>query len=203
MIKLRGKASVAIMPKLSNEEFENLYTKNRVIVRNYVMGFIKSSIPLFTYEECGDLINEIFLTVHEAWEKFDGRCSETTYVIAVAKRYLSNERRKRIRRKEIEEDAAKQRMLEPEEGEEIDKEKLTIIRERQAILKEVIEELEKKDEKLAYVIKLYRQDFTDKEIGERLNTPGKTIFHWRNKALEILKELLKKRGFESLEELID
>jgi RNA polymerase sigma factor (sigma-70 family) len=218
------------MPVLNKKEFEELYIKNYRVVQSCVARFIGRNIPLFSHDECEDLINDVFIAVHGAWLNFDGKCSNTTYLVAVAKKCLQNELRKRIGRKEkdkvlvahqqqpeipikdlekgLKEEMQKseaEQYIKPESRKEpaIDLDKFTVRSEARAVIKELIQEIQKQDKRLADVINLYWLGFTDREIGERLNIPGKTISHWRIKAFESFKRLLKKRGIKSLEDILE
>lgn len=219
------------MPVLKKKEFEELYIKDYQRVRNRVARFIKSSSPLFTPEECEDLIHDIFTTLPGAWKNYDPeQRTKTDFLMAVGTMFLKSERRKRITRKDKQKllmaherephisikDLEKQLEEEkqkiegeqyiraaPEKEKVIDGRTLIIRREQKRILIESIEELEKQDKKLAEVIELHWLHFTDEEIGRRLNIPGKTIFRWREKAFELCKKLLKKRGIQSLDDIIE
>lgn len=212
------------MAGLSKKDFENLYLQSYRVVRNCVFRFVRGYVPLFSFDECEDLIQEVYKEVFESWENFRGECSETTFVVAVAKNFLKNEFRKRLRRSRLakeqqptsrtkgfekpeeasQEDEPSQYMsVEPEKGRLDNEEKDIIRRQQKRIVEELINELGKQDEKLADVIKLYISGFTDKEIGERLTLPGKTVFHWRNKAFEIFKKILKGKGIKSLDDVLE
>ncbi len=213
------------MISLSKEEFEKLYLQSYPAARNCVVKFIKSYTPLFTFDECEDLIQDVFKEVLESWEIFEGRCSPTTFVVAVAKNFLKNELRKRARRSRLameqqrdvlvkdfekteeepirEDEPLQHAGVKLEKGRLDDEEKDVIRRQQKRIVEELINELEEQDEKLADVIKLYILGFTDKEIGERLILPGKTVFHWRNKAFELFKKILKGKGIKSLDDVLE
>lgn len=175
------------------------------------------------------MIHEIFITVYKSWENFEGKCSETTYVVAVAKMFLKGERTKRLRQKrkaqllttpyqqsnrqtesfeKIAEEGSGEDQLTQYTGfksqreQAIDNETIIVKRQAKTILEELIGELEKEDEKLPRVLNLYLSGLTDEEIGRVLNTPGKTVFHWRNRAFELLKKSLNKRGIASLGDIL-
>lgn len=208
------------MPELCKKEYERLYIEYFRRIGGFVSKFVNRYEGLFSKQEVGDLTAEIFKRLLESWGRFRGKSKESTFVFGIAQNYLNMELRERITAKKHQPE-----FTEPSTGLSHDwgtsdeerkegkplryavsepqptQENGVMGKERESILNQCLEELEKKDPQTAIVIRYSLLDHTDKEIGEILGLSLKQVFNMRRKGYWMVRAFLKARGVKSGDEI--